>query len=75
MPQRYKKLRENINSFIAIQLGISTFKYIRDDNKYNVDTYNFYLLPRQLPFDDRQFLWQVGALEFLTRHNFNFNKV
>ncbi|XP_053598908.1 pre-piRNA 3'-exonuclease trimmer [Microplitis demolitor] len=75
MPQRYKKLRENINSFIAIQLGISTFKYIRDDNKYNVDTYNFYLLPRQLPFDDRQFLWQVGALEFLTRHNFNFNKL
>lgn len=75
MPERYEKLRDHINPFIAIQIGLTAFKYIRDENKYIAEPFSFYLLPRPLPFDDRQFSWQVGAIEFLTRHNFKFDKV
>ncbi|KAK0160853.1 hypothetical protein PV328_008219 [Microctonus aethiopoides] len=75
MLERYEKLRDHINPFIAIQIGLTAFKYIRDENKYIAEPFNFYLLPRPLPFDDRQFSWQVGAIEFLTRHNFKFDKL
>jgi len=58
-----------------IQFGISAFQRVRDENKYTAEAFNFFLLPRSIPLKNRQFLWQIEALEFLTMYEFDFNKV
>ncbi|KZC12235.1 Poly(A)-specific ribonuclease PARN-like domain-containing protein 1 [Dufourea novaeangliae] len=74
LDDRYKILRKNIKSYVIVQCGIVAFKHVPDKNIYKAKSYNFYLLPRSVPFKNRQFLWQVSALEFLSTHNFDFNK-
>ncbi|XP_078035715.1 pre-piRNA 3'-exonuclease trimmer isoform X2 [Augochlora pura] len=71
--ERYKILRESIVPFIMIQFGVAAFRY-SEENMYKVKCYNFYLLPRSIPFKNRKFSLQVASLEFLSEHNFNFNK-
>ncbi|XP_043260056.1 pre-piRNA 3'-exonuclease trimmer-like [Colletes gigas] len=71
---RYTNLKENIESFVIVQYGIAAFQHIPDINSYAVKCYNFYLIPRSLPLKNRQFTWQVSALEFLSTNNFDFNK-
>nr|XP_033323389.1 pre-piRNA 3'-exonuclease trimmer-like isoform X1 [Megalopta genalis] len=71
---RYKLLKKNIDPFIIIQCGVAAFQHFPQQNTYRTKCYNFYLLPRPLPFKNRTFLLQVAALEFLSIHNFDFNK-
>ncbi|XP_011880452.1 PREDICTED: poly(A)-specific ribonuclease PARN-like domain-containing protein 1 [Vollenhovia emeryi] len=73
--ERYENNRSHIQPYIIIQFGISTFQRVHDKNKYAVETFNFFLLPRSIPSKNRQFLWQVAALEFLTIYDFDFNKL
>ncbi|XP_076163424.1 pre-piRNA 3'-exonuclease trimmer isoform X2 [Ptiloglossa arizonensis] len=70
---RYVNIKKNIQPFIIIQCGITTFQHVSDENCYSAKCYNFHLIPRSIPFKNRQFSWQMTALEFLSAHNFNFN--
>ncbi|XP_012149652.1 pre-piRNA 3'-exonuclease trimmer isoform X2 [Megachile rotundata] len=72
---RYKKLKDTIENFTIIQYGITVFHHAIDMNLYDADCFTFYLLPRSLPLKNKQLTWQVDALEFLSRHNFDFNKL
>lgn len=73
--ERYENNRNNIQPYIIIQFGISAFERVRNENEYSVETFNFFLLPRSIPSKNRQFLWQIRSLEFLTIFGFDFNKV
>ncbi|XP_076646036.1 pre-piRNA 3'-exonuclease trimmer [Halictus rubicundus] len=74
LDDRYKLLRQTMEPFIIIQCGIAAFQHIPNENVYKGQCYNFYLLPRSVPFKNRKFSFQVSALEFLSIHNFDFNK-
>ncbi|CAK9798256.1 Pre-piRNA 3'-exonuclease trimmer [Anthophora plagiata] len=71
---RYNSLKRNIQPFVIIQFGIGTFHHVSKENAYIAQCFNFYLFPRPVPFKNRQFSFQVTALEFLYKHNFEFNK-
>ncbi|CAK9831519.1 Pre-piRNA 3'-exonuclease trimmer [Anthophora retusa] len=74
LSDRYNTLKRNIQPFIIIQFGIGTFHHVSEQNAYIAQCFNFYLFPRPLPVKNRQFSFQVTALEFLYKHNFEFNK-
>ncbi|XP_012540799.1 pre-piRNA 3'-exonuclease trimmer isoform X2 [Monomorium pharaonis] len=71
----YENNRSNIQPHIIIQFGISAFERVHDENTYTAEVFNFFLLPRSIPSKNRQFLWQISSLEFLTVYNFDFNKL
>ncbi|XP_053994436.1 pre-piRNA 3'-exonuclease trimmer-like [Hylaeus volcanicus] len=71
---RYQNIKNNIQPFVIIQCGIATFQHVPRENRYNVQCYNFYLMPRSVPYNNRQFSWQVAALEFLSANKFDFGK-
>lgn len=73
--ERYLKLKESIRPFVVIQFGLTALKYIRDENKYVADVFYFYLFPQCIPTRNRHFMWQASCIEFLTAHDFDFNKV
>lgn len=60
---------------MIIQFGIATFRHVPYENTYKVDCFNSYLFPKSIPLKNRHLIWQVAALEFLCKHNFEFNKV
>lgn len=72
--ERYEKQRSSIRPYIIIQFGITAFQRIQHENQYTAEAFNFFLLPRSIPSKNRQFVWQVAALEFLTAYEFDFNK-
>ncbi|EFN64967.1 Poly(A)-specific ribonuclease PARN-like domain-containing protein 1 [Camponotus floridanus] len=72
--ERYEKQRSSIQPYIIIQFGITAFQRIQHENQYTAEAFNFFLLPRSIPSKNRQFVWQVAALEFLTAYEFDFNK-
>lgn len=73
--ERYEKQRSSIRPYIIIQFGITAFQRIQHENQYTAEAFNFFLLPRSIPSKNRQFVWQIAALEFLTAYEFDFNKV
>lgn len=72
---RYQKLKESSKNFLAIQLGISAFKYNRDENKFDASSYTFHLFPRPFPKLDARFMFQSTSIEFLCNYDFDFNKL
>lgn len=73
--ERYEKQKRNIEPHIIIQFGICTFQRVQHENKYTAEIFNFFLLPKNIPSMNRSFVWQVAALEFLSKHGFDFNEV
>ncbi|KMQ98242.1 poly -specific ribonuclease parn-like domain-containing protein 1 protein [Lasius niger] len=73
--ERYEKQRCNVQSYIIIQFGITAFQRIQNENQYEAEAFNFFLLPRSIPTKNRQLVWQIAALEFLTTYEFDFNKL
>lgn len=73
--ERYEKQRCNIQPYIIIQFGITAFQRIQNENQYTAEAFNFFLLPRSIPSKNRQLVWQIAALEFLTAYEFDFNKL
>ncbi|XP_043272276.1 pre-piRNA 3'-exonuclease trimmer-like isoform X2 [Venturia canescens] len=73
--ERYTKLRKNIEPFIAIQFGLTAFTYVKHENKYNAESFEFYLIPRPLPTKNRTFLVQAVTLQFHTFYKFDFNEL
>ncbi|KAK9302513.1 hypothetical protein QLX08_005504 [Tetragonisca angustula] len=71
---RYKTLKKNIQQFTIVQFGIATFRHVPFENAYKTECFNFYLFPRSIPLKNRKISWQVTSLNFLCKHNFDFNK-
>ena len=60
---------------IASQVGLSIFHFDNTTFGYEVFPYTFYVCPRSLATLDDRFVCQASCLQFLTRNNFDFNKV
>ncbi|KAL2748212.1 pre-piRNA 3'-exonuclease trimmer-like isoform X1 [Vespula maculifrons] len=73
--ERYQKLRKNSEKFTIVQFGITCIEQVPCQNVYNTKIFKFCLFPASIPIKNRQFLWQVAAIEFLSLSGFNFNKV
>lgn len=75
--ERYSKLKEGSKEFIIIQFGLCTFTWDKKEELYIAKPFNFYIFPkvwnRQCP--DVRFLCQSSSIDFLTEHNFDFNKL
>lgn len=75
--ERYSKLKEGSKDFIIIQFGLCTFEWDNELELYIAKPFNFYIFPkvwnRQCP--DVRFLCQSSSIDFLTEHNFDFNKL
>ncbi|KOX76046.1 Poly(A)-specific ribonuclease PARN-like domain-containing protein 1 [Melipona quadrifasciata] len=71
---RYETLKKNIQQFAIVQFGIATFHHIPFENAYETKCFNFYLFPKSVPLQNRKLSWQVTSLNFLCKHNFDFNK-
>nr|CAD7595996.1 unnamed protein product [Timema genevievae] len=72
--ERYHKLRQCLGGYIVLQIGLTSFRFCRQGNAYVSTTYNFHIFPRSFFSLDNSFLCQASSLEFLSRHNFDFNK-
>ena len=75
--ERYSKLKNGCKDFIIIQFGLCTFSWDRNQELYIARPFNFYIFPtiwnRQCP--DVRFLCQSSSIDFLSEHNFDFNKL
>lgn len=71
---RYRKHYRSTTQGIANQIGLSIFHFDDTTYSYHAYTYNFYVCPRPLATVDERFVCQASCLQFLTRHNFDFNK-
>ena len=71
---RYEELVESSSAFVINQFGLSAFAWDEGRGSYEAKTFNFYTFPR--PFEDYapRFLSEAGSLQFLSEHNFDFNK-
>lgn len=72
LENRYQKTLAGAQQFLVTQFGLSAF--IWEDGKYQAKTYNFYVFPDTSGNQDRMFLSQASALQFLAKNNFDFNK-
>jgi poly(A)-specific ribonuclease len=72
---RYKKIKTHINEFVIVQFGISVFYVNADSTEYTCDVFTVYLFPRTSGRKDTSLKFQASSLEFLSRYNFDFNKV
>lgn len=72
--QRYQKLKMNIDKVIIMQIGLSTFQFVRDENKYIVHTYRIPVFPSSFGTVDVVYLSQASSIRFLSNYKFDFNK-
>lgn len=71
--ERYLKLKEATQGFIIVQIGVTTFKHVPQENLYETNVYNFQLCPRWYGSDEK-ILLQPSCLVFLCAHKFDFNE-
>lgn len=60
---------------IMTQVGLTMFQYERDTDTYVATGYTFHLSPQAFGDIDQSFIFQASTLNFLCKHNFDFNKV
>lgn len=73
--ERYLKQRENISDVLLMQFGLTGFIFDREKGTYTSHSYCFYLFPRTFGSIDLRFSCQASSFEFLSHHNFSFDKV
>ncbi|XP_050524921.1 poly(A)-specific ribonuclease PARN-like isoform X2 [Daktulosphaira vitifoliae] len=75
--QYYQKLRSNCMDFLMVQFGLCAVKYNANIKKFTYKAYNFYTFPKPMSryAPDCRFLCQSSSMEFLSNHNFDFNKL
>eukprot|EP00095_Tigriopus_kingsejongensis_P008480 snap_masked-scaffold18_size714446-processed-gene-4.9 protein:Tk08480 transcript:snap_masked-scaffold18_size714446-processed-gene-4.9-mRNA-1 annotation:"hypothetical protein SINV_07959" len=75
--ERYESVRESARQFLLVQFGLCTFHYDAERDVYSHRAYNFYVWPkpyaRQAP--DLRFMCQTSSIDFLSRQDFDFNKL
>ncbi|XP_057816544.1 poly(A)-specific ribonuclease PARN [Cryptomeria japonica] len=73
---RYSKLADSARNFAVLQFGVCPFRWDSTSAHFFAHPHNFYIFPRNElpanipPFD---FLCQTTSIEFLAKHNFDFN--
>lgn len=75
--ERFAKTVESSRGYFIMQFGLSCFSRIKERH-YDNRTYNFYIFPQAnegYGDIDRTFSLQAHAIQFLTQHNFDFNKL
>ena len=77
LDERYDKIRASTGKFLMMQFGLCTFHYDAQKKCYANRAFNFYLWPKPSPrlAPDTRFMCQASSIDFLTQHNFDFNKV
>lgn len=77
--EHYQHSKDDIKQFQVIQVGLTTFRLL-EQGEYEVNSYNFYILPRKCTMLDRDeqeryFLIQSSSITFLSENGFDFNKL
>lgn len=72
---RYDKIKNEVNKMIMTQVGLTMFQYDRNLDSYTAVGYTFHLCPQVFGVIDQSFTFQASTLNFLCKHNFDFNKV
>ena len=67
------QLLESGQNFAINQFGLSAFTLT--DTGYVAKTFNFNIFPRSFRNIEKVFTCQASSLEYLAKHNFDFNKV
>ncbi|XP_050428249.1 pre-piRNA 3'-exonuclease trimmer-like isoform X2 [Adelges cooleyi] len=75
LEERYHKLHLKVSDITCIQLGLSFFVYDAHDKVFQVSSYSFYTFPKTYLKYDGIIKFQTSCVEFLCKHNFNFNKL
>lgn len=73
---RYQNFKHSAEKFAVWQCGVCPFKWDQEHKKFIAYPYNFFLFPRnelQLEMPSRGFYAQTTSLEFLAKHQFDFN--
>lgn len=68
LQDRYLKIKVNIEEFWLCQLGISTFKYIPEQDVYTAQVFNIYTNPKH-----RKLGLTVSSMSFLVANGFDMN--
>ena len=75
---RYDTLRDTAHNFLVTQVGLSVYHRptVASHGEWTCQTWNFYVFPRSYTGDrnSKRFMCQASSLEFLSEHNFDFNK-
>ncbi|XP_049867483.1 pre-piRNA 3'-exonuclease trimmer-like [Pectinophora gossypiella] len=72
--ERYDRIKNEVSKMIMTQVGLTFFQYDRDHDTYVATGYTFHLCPQVVGDIDQSFIFQASTLNFLCRHNFDFNK-
>ncbi|XP_037973775.2 pre-piRNA 3'-exonuclease trimmer [Plutella xylostella] len=72
--ERYSRLTNEVSQMIMTQVGLTMFQYERDTDTYVATGYTFHLSPQAFGDIDQSFIFQASTLNFLCKHNFDFNK-
>ncbi|KAL4185730.1 hypothetical protein AMTRI_Chr10g232160 [Amborella trichopoda] len=73
---RYLKIKDSAEKFAVVQFGVCPFRYDNSTKTLIAYPHSFYIFPRkELPIDfpSCEFLCQTTSIEFLARHQFDFN--
>ncbi|XP_041977252.1 pre-piRNA 3'-exonuclease trimmer-like [Aricia agestis] len=71
---RYDNIKNEMSNMVITQVGLTLFQYNRDLENYTATVYTFHLCPQVVGEIDQSFTFHASSLQFLCRHNFNFNK-
>ncbi|CAH0721851.1 unnamed protein product, partial [Brenthis ino] len=71
---RYDRMKNEVSKMIMTQVGLTMFQYDRNRDDYVAVGYTFHLCPQVFGDIDQSFIFQASTLNFLCKHNFNFNK-
>ncbi|KAL4096600.1 hypothetical protein QTP88_021521 [Uroleucon formosanum] len=73
--ERYNKLHQIVSDITCIQLGIAIYVYDDKIKKFKTSTYSVYTYPQTFYKSDSVVNFQTSCVEFLCKHNFDFNKL
>lgn len=73
--ERYNKLRQIVSDITCIQFGMAIYVYDDKNKTYKTNIYSFYTYPQTFYKSDSVVHFQTSSVEFLCKHNFDFNKL
>lgn len=73
--ERYAKIRQNLDKCFPLQVGLVPFTYDRDLVEYKATVYKFNVFPTFFGPFDPNVTFKSSTVQFLSKYNFDFNKV
>ncbi|XP_010273436.1 PREDICTED: poly(A)-specific ribonuclease PARN isoform X2 [Nelumbo nucifera] len=73
---RYLKVKDSAEKFAVVQFGVCPFRWDASKESFVAHPHNFYIFPRkELTVDGPayEFLCQTSSIDFLAKHQFDFN--